>query len=493
MMRTWPVRWRLTVWNATYVVATFVLVGVAIYGGLRFFLYRNFDDTVRNQANLALAAVQVDAGKPALPETAISDLRSREHFIRLLTVDGTTVIDTSRGPGSTDSVQVPIAIQSSLVQKALAGNSVLASASSTNGRMVYETLPVRNGNTIVGVLQVGVSRDDIDDLLNVLALALVIATPVAFAIAIGGGYVLAGRALRPVDQITQLASGIGANDLHARLALDLPDDELGRLARTFDEMLARIEHAFERQRRFTGDAAHELRTPLSLMRSQVDLALNRPRTTDEYRDAFQEFDDDLSRLTRLVESLLSLARSDANTLRIDRTPLDLRGMLSLIADQYQDVAGERGVAVRVVGADQPLEVMLDQDLTIQLLVNLVDNALANTPTGGTIELGCSQDGESLALTVRDTGVGIAKEHQEKVFERFYRVDSGRTRARGGNGLGLSICSAIVAAHGGTMSLTSEPGAGTTVTSRFPLRDTTPLNQVTPLPTMTAAAIPGLSA
>jgi len=468
-MGRWPVRWRLTLWNAAFLTSAFAVFGLAIYIGLRFFLYSNFEELVRSQANLILSDIHVEDGSILLEPSAIRDLQDNEHFVRLLDINGQPIVDTSSAsssaPGSASSVRSgPIPLDAVLVANAQAGEASVASARTYNGTMVYMTIPVRDRGTVVGVLQTGASRGDIDELLRILGLVLVFATPLMLAVAVGGGYVLAGSALRPITRITKLAEEIGADDLHSRLNLQLPDDELGRLARTFDAMLGRIDDAFERQRRFTGDAAHEIRTPLSMMRSQVDLALSRPRSSEEYRTAFREFDDDLVRLTRLVETLLSLARSDTNVLRVEWTRFDLVETIALIVDQYVDLAEERGIVLHT--ATTPADALLDEDLVIQLLVNLLDNALANTPAGGTVTLGCGLEATGAHLWVRDTGVGIAPEHQQRVFERFYRVDAGRSRARGGNGLGLAICRAIVDALGGTIDLVSEPGRGTSIDVRF---------------------------
>lgn len=468
-MGRWPVRWRLTLWNAAFLTSAFAVFGLAIYIGLRFFLYSNFEELVRTQANLILSDIHVENGSILLEPAAIRDLQDDEHFVRLLDTNAQPIVDTSNAPssapGSASSVgSGPIPLNAMLVANAQAGEASVASARTYNGTMVYMTIPVRDRGTVVGVLQTGASRGDIDELLRILGIVLVFATPLMLAVAVGGGYVLAGSALRPITRITKLAEEIGADDLHSRLNLQLPDDELGRLARTFDAMLGRIDDAFERQRRFTGDAAHEIRTPLSMMRSQVDLALSRPRSSEEYRTAFKEFDDDLVRLTRLVETLLSLARSDTNVLRVEWIRFDLAETVALIADQYADLAEEREIVLRTVTT--PTDALLDEDLIIQLLVNLLDNALANTQAGGTITLGCGREAAGTHLWVRDTGVGIAPEHQPHVFERFYRVDTGRSRARGGNGLGLAICQAIVDALGGTIELVSEAGRGTSIDVRF---------------------------
>jgi heavy metal sensor kinase len=260
-----------------------------------------------------------------------------------------------------------------------------------------------------------------------------------------------------------MAASIGANDLHERLDLDLPNDELGRLAQTFDAMLARMEDAFARQTRFSGDAAHELRTPLTLMRGQIDLALNHPRTPDEYREALGQLDLDLARITSLVETLLALARADAGQLAPDLSPFDLADTIGTILDLYDDAATAAGIAMR--GACQSLTVTADEDLIIQVLVNLVDNALAHTPPGGEIAIECVQQANLAVITVADNGSGIPEEHQDRVFDRFYRV--GHTHQRGA-GLGLAIARAIVERHGGTIHLASVEGTGTTIELRLPL-------------------------
>ena len=262
----------------------------------------------------------------------------------------------------------------------------LTSVSVGDQTVVIVSEPVRNGSQVVGVIQTGSNRTDVEETLAALLIGLGIAAPIMVVLAAGGGYVVAGRALRPVSQITDLAAGIGADDLHARLNLTLPDDELGRLASTFDAMLARIEEAFERQRRFTGDAAHELRTPLSLMRSQVDLALARPRTVGEYEEALAELDQDLARMTGLVATLLSLARSDSGILTLDRSDIDLADTIELICEQYADPAEAAGISL--TASTEPTSINADEDLLIQVLVNLLDNALAATPEGGSIVVTC---------------------------------------------------------------------------------------------------------
>lgn len=453
-----PIRWRLTAWYALFLAVALLAFGGAIYAGLRVRLYNSFDDQLRNEAALLKPAITDAGGTLAMAANPAAIPNDGEHLIRLLNADGRPVVDTSPAMGG-----VPLSRQ--VFAAALAGRTHLTTVPLEDGPLRILTVPVPVHDQVVGVLQVGLFRTDVNETLSTLLLLLGIAAPVALLVAAGGGYLLARRALAPVAAITQVAARIGGNDLHARLNLPLPNDELGQLAHTFDAMLARIEDAFERQRRFTGDAAHELRTPLSLMRSQVDLALARPRPPAEYREALRGLESDLERLTGMVGALLTLARADTDRLTIERTPFDLAETVALVLEQYAPAADEAGVALK--GETFPCPIHGDEDRLVQVLVNLLDNALAHTPAGGTIAVGCQRERSAVKFWVTDTGAGIAPEHQQRVFDRFYRVDPGRARVAGGAGLGLSITRAIVEAHGGTIALTGAVGRGTRVDMLLP--------------------------
>ena len=459
--RRLPVRWRLTLWYGALLALSMAVFSGTLYVVLGRQLYISFDEQLLNQAALTLAAVDDEDDIPSL-EPSIANIPDGEYFLRLLDTGGRVISETGGNPQG-------VPLEDGVIAAALAGRSEYSTAMDEDGETLrLVSVPIRADDAagaITGVLQVGLDRDEIDETLAGLLKALVLAGPIVLLVAGAGGYLLAGRALAPVTTITDLAGGIGAGDLGARLNLDLPDDELGRLANTFDAMLARIDDAFERQRRFTGDAAHELRTPLSLMRSQVDLALARPRSAAAYREALQAFDGDIERMTALVSTLLTLARSDAGQLAPERAPFDLADTVHLVLDQYAPVAEVAGVTLRDETAPAPL--LADEDLLVQLLVNLVDNAVAHTPPGGSITLGCRPRNGHVQLWVADTGQGIAPEHVNRVFDRFYRVDAGRTRERGGTGLGLAICKAIADAHGGEISVTSKMGDGARVELELP--------------------------
>jgi two-component system, OmpR family, sensor kinase len=447
-----PIRWKLTAWYALLSTAALVVFGGVIYFGLRRELNDGLNEQIDRQALLIERSVSMSGDQPVIDLTGLAD-PDDEQFMRAWGLDGQLLSES----GGTARIG---ALDADVAEAAREGQTIRSAQSIDGTPFLIRTGPIERDGEVVAVLQVGASREDVVDTLGRLRWVLSIAAPALFLIAVGGGYVLAGRALAPVAAITDVAGSIRGPDLGARLTLDLPDDELGRLANTFNAMLGRIEEAFERQRRFTGDAAHELRTPLSLMQSRVDLALARPRSGEQYRDELERLNLDLQRLTGLVGSLLTVARSDAGELALEPIAFDLADLVALVGEQYQSSATDADVELRMETVSTP--VVADQDGLVQVLVNLVDNALAHTPTGGAITIGCRPEGDVVRLWVEDTGSGIAPEHRERVFDRFYRVDTGRSRGVGGVGLGLSICRAVIEGHGGSIRIVPDDAGGTRV-------------------------------
>jgi len=305
--------------------------------------------------------------------------------------------------------------------------------------------------------------------INQLLVIIGVTAPLTLLLAMAGGAFLTSRALEPIAHITRTAKAIGAEDLSRRLGLHRANDEVGRMAVTFDHMLERLDGAFERQRRFTADASHELRTPLAMLVSRAGMALERPRTPAQYQDALRAIRDDGLRMARMVNDLLMLARADAGDTPAVTERLDAGELVRSVADAMTPLAAERGVALT---ADAEDDVVLDGDQTrlTQLLVNLVDNAFAHTNEGGSVRLCAGRQNGFGVLRVSDTGTGIPPEDLPHVFQRFFRVERGRGRDRGGAGLGLSLCKSIALAHGGDISLESVLGKGTSVTVSLPIAD-----------------------
>jgi heavy metal sensor kinase len=308
---------------------------------------------------------------------------------------------------------------------------------------------------------------------NDLGMLIAVTAPIALLLAIVGGVFLADRALTPIDEITRTAGAISAEDLsRRRLSLPQAHDEVGRLAATFDHMLERLDRAFEQQRRFTADASHELRTPLAMLVSRAGLALEHRRTLAEYEEILQEIRDGGLHMGRIVNDLLMLARADAGESLAVSERLDAAELVGSVADAMGPLATDRGIQLTASGAES-IAVLGDQTRLMQLLVNLVDNALSHTPPGGEVRVSASREGRSALLEVADTGTGIAREHLPHVFERFFRGERDRRREGGGAGLGLSLCQSIARAHGGDIRIESEVGKGTCAAVRLPLAQSEP--------------------
>jgi heavy metal sensor kinase len=318
------------------------------------------------------------------------------------------------------------------------------------------------------LLQVGTSLGFFDDALRKLLTIFLITGPLAVGGTLWVGYLLARKALAPVDRMVAAAAAITAIRLDRRLEVPPTHDELARLAETFNGMFERLEGSFDRIRRFTADAAHELRTPLTVIRTCSEVALRSPRSPERDRRVLEDIVDEADRLGRLVAQLLFLCRDDdgGGARREDIVALD--EVAREVVDLMQIPACEKSVELSVEDLDASL-VRGDGDRLRQLIINLIDNAVKYTPPGGrvTVTVRGELDRGHVRVEVVDTGCGIPAEHLKHVFERFYRIDSSRSRATEGTGLGLAICRSIVEGHRGRIWIQSEVGRGTRAAFELP--------------------------
>jgi heavy metal sensor kinase len=284
--------------------------------------------------------------------------------------------------------------------------------------------------------------------------------PVVLIVSLAGGWMLVSRALRPMGAIARTAEQIQATDLSRRIDIR-GSDELARLGKTLNDMLARLHESFDRQTRFTADASHELRTPLSVIAGNVELALKRPRPAEEYQDLLRDIGEAAERMTSTVEGLLTLARADAKSLPMRRDPVSLTVVADEVVRLCRPLAEKKGVTLSVE-SEGDVAVTADGERMRELVSNLVTNAIRYNRPQGKVTIRLRRRGGRAEVAVDDTGIGIPAEDLPHIFERFYRVDKARSREEGGSGLGLAIVKWIVDAHAGTISVTSEPGSG----SRF---------------------------
>lgn len=455
------IRVRLTLWYVLLLAIVLAVFGGAVFLSLRHVLYSNLDASIQSSADAILGTIQLEEGGqfPSIPRPADDSYDDIEQYVRVFDISKKLVFDST---GSNEHLFV----DGPALSRALAGESRIRRFEADDDPMRAGTLPIVRDGVAVGVLEVGRTEEDAADTLSTLLLILGLAYLATLVLASFGGVWLAGRALSPIDELTGLARRISAEDLGQRLDLRLPDDEVGRLARTFDEMISRLDDSFRRQRRFTADASHELRTPLTIIKGQIEVSLQSAREPNAYRQVLEAVNEEVDRLVRLTGSLLTLARADAGQIPVAFESVNLAPLVAGAVEQLTPMSSQRGVELRhAPGAD--VNVWADEDLLLQLLLNLLDNAIKHTPAGGMVSAGWGLNGGQAELWVRDTGVGIPTEHLPHIFDRFYRIDEARSRAEGGVGLGLAISRWIAEAHGGSISVESASGEGSTFTVQLP--------------------------
>jgi heavy metal sensor kinase len=320
------------------------------------------------------------------------------------------------------------------------------------------------------LVESGIRYQQIQVVLHGLLLTLAIYTPFVVFLAIGGGYWLMRRSLRPVDEITERAKGITSSNLSERLPVIRTGDELERLSTALNRMIGRLEDAFQHINRFSADASHELRTPLTILQLELEGIVHNHCLGGSLGDQIGSALEETNRMSRIVESLLTISRLDAGDAELDRSHLDLSDLAMSTADEMRVLAQEKSIALRTSTEDN-VWVEGDRTRLQQVIANLIDNAIKYTPEGGAVDVKVRREHGKGVLDVTDNGVGIPTTAIPHVFERFYRVDKARSRASGGAGLGLSIVKAICTAHGGEISVSSEEGRGSCFHVELPLGPT----------------------
>jgi heavy metal sensor kinase len=338
-------------------------------------------------------------------------------------------------------------------------------------RVFSQPVMTPDGTTIAWV-QAAQSLKTVADTLQDFRNRLLWGIPIVLLLSGLGGYFLATRALQPIDQITNTAQEITASDLSRRLDYQGPEDEVGQLARTFDQMLERLQAAFVREHRFTSDAAHELRTPLTALKGRLGVTLSKRRQPSVYIETLQEMEEQVDRLIHLSNDLLFMARLDQNEFRESARYIDLNEMIEAVIDQVRPLAEAKSIRLEVA-ISGGLGIRGQLDLLIRLFLNLLDNAIKYSPVGGEVTIRAYRTAGGIQISVHDTGPGIASEHLPHLFERFYRVEGDRARfwgedGQGGAGLGLAIAYEIARSQGGKLSVESKVGQGSTFRVQFPV-------------------------
>ena len=327
------------------------------------------------------------------------------------------------------------------------------------------TKPVTEDGTVTYIVQVASPLSALENALDDLRQLLTVMLPLLIVFTGVIGWVLAKLSMRPVDRMIKAVQQITAQSLRRRVPEPQTRDEIQRLAVTFNDMLSRLDRAFQSQRHFLQDASHELKTPLTILEGEMSVALKRQRSPEEYESVLRSCLEEIERLTSIVHNLLTLARLDDREIVLQRAAVDISDLACGVLEDMQILAAQKSIRLSC-SAVGPLTVSADPQFLRQVLINIIGNAVKYTPEGGAVTVAIQREASRATVAVRDTGIGIRAEDLPYIFDRFFRVDESRSSA--GFGLGLSIAKSIIEAHGGTITVSSEPGTGTCFSIMLPV-------------------------
>ncbi|MBV6520562.1 MAG: Adaptive-response sensory-kinase SasA [Gemmatimonadaceae bacterium] len=473
-----PIRARLAGWYAGVFALFLALCGAASYGFLSYTSRERIDEFLAETAAAVAGAMEFERKNGADPEQAIDNVlrefRLRETQIAVFDRQANAMRDAHLllDSGTTaQRVNVAPLLQDPGPLLSAAGSVPSVSTHRQDRQLIrLYLLPYTLGARplVIGAAQ---SMRAQQRMLREAEIVLAVGIPVMIALASIGGYILARQGLHPVVAMSERAEAIGAANLHERLPVRNARDELGRLATVFNLLLARIESSFEQQRRFMSDASHELRTPVAIISGESELALSRTdRDTRELRASLAAIKDESARLRGIVDDLFWLAQSNAGEPAFRPEELYLRDVVEVCLRGARTLASVKGVSLKADLCDDDLALRGDEALLKRVVMNLLDNAIKYTPTGGRVTLSTSREELMAVVLVSDTGPGVSVEDRERIFDRFYRSPSmvARGSRPSGAGLGLAIARWVARAHGGDVTLASAEPTGSVFRLQVPL-------------------------
>jgi heavy metal sensor kinase len=491
-MRFWPrsIRVRLTLAYTLLLLLTLIGFGAVSYYYTGRTLSGNLDISLRNEVRWVRDFIQPQVGKIKPGKRSIDNIVERrvkqgqglaelrrsetdslaeeadeiwnQIFRHTLHSTKKTYIQFSDYKGNVLYKSYNLATDTLMLADSIPSASILMATGYLNGEPIrVAAMRDKNFSYIVGYPQ-----GELRDLLDSLYVIFLFMIPVAVALSVVGGLALADRALRPVHDITVRAKRITAENLDQTIPIKNERDELGQLASTINDMIRRLHESFAQVRQFSADASHELRTPLTVMRGEIELALRSAKSPEQYREILESSLEEIMRLSRIIDNLLTLAKADRGAMEITFSEVDLKEMVDELYEDGCVLAEEKRITVELK-ENAPIRLVGDRGRLRQLFLNLIDNAIKYTHEEGRVWISSARADGAAVITIGDTGVGIPQDDIEKIFNRFYRVDKARSREAGGSGLGLSIAQWIAELHRGQISVRSEVGKGSEFVVKLP--------------------------
>jgi heavy metal sensor kinase len=462
------VRFILTLWYSVILLVAFTIFGVTVYIYLQHLLVATLDQDLLEDVEWVTRLIEVERGtarKGVSMQRLSQEVQERilQHYttnpmnyiVLLTNVDGQILYES-------ENQHAKILLTSQVPP----GETVLQTVDSP----AYGRLHVAARRSTPFIIQVAYTDKATQVVLGHLLSIFAVLVPVVLFVSFSGGWLMAGMALRPIGQISRLANRITAQNLNERIPAREVKDELGELINTINGMIERLQSAFEQMKDFSASMAHELKTPLTIMKGEAELALAKPLSGKETQRLLTTYLEEVVRMSRIVDDLLTLAKAEAGQISITRQPVKLD---ELVQELYEDtviLSTSKHLRAELM-KNQSAVVEGDEVRLRQLLRALIANAVQYTDPGGAIRITCRCEEARVYVDIEDTGIGIPQESLSKIFQRFYRVEEARSRAGGGSGLGLSVAKWIAEAHNGTISVQSTPGKGSRFTIQLPLSQT----------------------
>jgi len=477
-------RFKLTLWYVFILGILLISFSAFLYFTLSKSLHRDADAKLRSLAELIASESASPLSKFGLGniDQALATSMNLKPIGKLI-----QVLDESgkigRKSDNLRDIQLPVSLKA--LRNASKGLITFETDHSFgNSPLRIITLPVVDNHRIIRIVQVASSLEDVEEALNTLLIILLIAVPFALMVASLGGQFLANKALKPVDHITQTARLITSHNLNQRIKPLKVKDEISRLIETFNEMISRLDQSFRQIKQFSADASHELKTPLTILKGEVEVTLRKERSSEEYEQILRSNLEEINRMSCIVEDLLFLSRADIGEIRLNKEEMNLTVLLNDLISQVNILALAKNIRIEAPNHQEDVHFFGDPLRIRELFLNLIENGIKYTENGGSVQLTVSKEflphnesgfkvaesmrEEFVKITVSDTGIGIEKEDQKRIFDRFFRVDKARSRDQGGSGLGLSICKWIVEAHHGEITVESEIEKGSSFVVELPI-------------------------
>ena len=451
-MRKVTIRFKITLWYASLLLVLLVVFSFFLYMTISEILYRNTEGLLKADADQVLSIIQSE-GYNINFDIPYKIIATNTYFV-IFDINGNTGLKSEILP---EIVNLPIANKQ--------GNEQLRNISINKVNWVVYDRPLINDNQTIGWIRVSRSLQPVTDTLFNLRLIMFISIPLYILFASIGGWFLASRALRPIDYITKTARAISSGDLNQRLRMPRTEDEVGRLAVTFDEMLNKLENSINKERQFASDASHELRTPIAIISAQAEEALSGAHNTKEYKEALSTVQKESKKMSHIISQLLMMYRSDEGRYKFNFEVIDLKLIAGEIVKEFKNIASENGIKISF-NAEEEINIWLDQTLITRLIINLIDNAIRYNKKGGRVSVSINRENDFAKIIVEDNGIGMSEEVIPYIFNRFYQVE--KSRGNIGTGLGLSIVKWIVDLHKGEINIESKVNQGSKFVIKLPL-------------------------